>query len=314
MTKPLVSVAMPLYNAAAHLPAALGLIRAQTYANLEIILCDNASTDATGEICERAAAEDARIRVIRQPRNLGPTPNFNRGVAEKRGAFFMWAAHDDEKSPEFVAECVSALQRNPSASMACTWTTIVTRDGERLHQPYSPAISSPRLHERVAAFVADPQCVAFYGLYRSSVVDAIGPMDPYLDGDRRYLFQTILRGPFEVVPEPLFRFRMFNTLDDYLRTGYSMRPGAADFDLDLYRHFPRLLAGAGVRGEEYVRTVEAMRTTLQPYFENRSAHLIARVLSQSEPDARDLFAFARQYPPMLRSRMFWGALRRVLLR
>ena len=313
MSEPLVSVAMPLYNAAAHLPAALGLIRSQTYANLEIILCDNASTDATPEICEQAARDDARIRVIRQPRNLGPTPNFNRGLAEKRGELFMWAAHDDEKSLEFVAECVAALERNPFASMACTWTTLVTRDAERVHQPYSPLIASPRLDERVAAFVADRQCVAFYGLYRSQVVDSIGPMDPYLDGDRRYLFQAILRGPFEVVPKPLFRFRMFNTLDDYLAAGYSMRPGAADFDLDLYRYFPRLLAGAGVRGEEYSRTVAALRTTLHPYFENRSAYLISRVLSDAKPSARELIAFARQYPPMLRNRMFWGALRRVML-
>lgn len=317
MTEPLVSVAMPLYNAAAYLPTALDLLRRQTYTNLEIILCDNASTDATPEICERAARDDARIRVIRQPRNLGPTPNFNRGLAEKRGEFFMWAAHDDEKAPEFVAECVAALQRNPSASMACTWTTLVTRDGERVHQPYSPAVSSARLDERVSAFVADSQCVAFYGLYRSPVVDAIGPMDPYLDGDRRYLFQAIIRGPFEVVPKPLFRFRMFNTLDDYVAAGYAMRPGAADFDLDLYRYFPRLLAEAGVRGEEYERTVIAMRATLHRYFENRSAYLVSRVLSESTPrraKARELFAFARQYSPMLRNRMFWGALRRVLLR
>jgi hypothetical protein len=234
----------------------------------------------------------------------------------KRGDLFMWAAHDDEKLPAFVESCVAALQRNPAASMACTSTVLISRDGERVHQPYSPPIASPRLDERLAAFVADTQCVAFYGLYRSSVVDAVGPMDPWLDGDRRYLFKAIIRGPFEVVAKPLFRFRMFNTLDDYLAAGYHLRPGAADFDLDLYRYFPRLLREAGVSGDELRHAVAAMRVPLRPYLDNRAAYLISRVLSDHRgrvAGVRSLAAYSRQYPPLLRNRMFWGALRRVML-
>ena len=314
--RPLVTVAMPLYNAAQHLETALGLIRAQTYENLDIILCDNASTDATPEICAAAARDDSRIRYIRQPRNVGPAPNFNRGLELKRGELFMWAAHDDEKLPEFVAETVAALQRNPAAAMACTWTTLVTRAGERVHQPYSPAIASSHIEERTAAFVADTQCVAFYGLYRSAIVDAIGPMDPWLDGDRRYLFKAIIRGPFEVVPKPLFRFRMFNSLDDYVTAGYKMRPGAADFDLDLYRHFPQLMREAGLDAKAIARAQRAMMNPLRRYFDLRAAYLISRVLSEEKPrreKLRSLFAWGRQYPPMMRTRMFWGALRRVVL-
>jgi glycosyltransferase involved in cell wall biosynthesis len=315
--EPLVSVAMPIYNAAAYLPTALGLIRQQTYANLEILLCDNASTDATPDICAAAAKEDPRIRYFRHSQNIGPQANFNFGFAQKTGELFMWAAHDDEKAPEFVRETLDALRNDPSAAMACTWTVLVTPGGERVHEPYSPAISSPVLAERLRSFVADPQCVAFYGLFRSPVVDAIGPPDVWLDNDRRYLFRTAIRGPFRVVPKPLFRFRMDHTLDDYSRMGFRMRPGAADFDLDLYRYFPRLLAEAGVRGDEYTRTVGAIRSTLRPYFENRSAWLISRLLSDARPRAakvRELSAFARQYPPMVRNRMFWGALRRMVLR
>lgn len=314
MSEPLVTVAMPLYNAAASLETALSLIRAQTYRNLDIILLDNASEDATPEICARAAREDPRIRHVRHPRNLGAVANFNAGRELKRGEFFMWSAHDDEKLPEFVAECVAALQRNAAAVMACTWTTIVTRDGESVHHPYSPAIASPRLGERLAAFVADTQCVAFYGLYRSSIIDAIGPMDPWLDGDRRYLFKAAIRGPFEVVPRVLFRFRLLRGADDYVAAGYPLRPGAADYDLDLYHHFPRLLREAGIRGEELARAENAIRTTLRAYFDNRAAHLISRVLAGEPRPVRSLVAYARQYPPLLRNRMWWGALRRVVLR
>lgn len=313
MGDPLVTVAMPLYNAARHLEETLGLIRAQTYRNLDIILLDNASEDATPEICARAAREDPRVRHVRHPRNIGAVANFNAGRELKRGEFFMWSAHDDEKLPEFVAECVAALQRNPAAVMACTWTVIITRDGERVHHPYSPAISSSRLDERLAAFVADTQCVAFYGLYRSSAVDAVGAMDPWLDGDRRYLFRAAIRGPFEVVPRPLFRFRLLRGADDYVASGYPLRPGAADYDLDLYRYFPRLLREAGVRGEELARAERAIRGTLRTYFDNRAAFLISRVLAGQPRPVRSLLGYARQYPPLLTNRMWWGAMRRVVL-
>lgn len=315
MTEPLVSIALPVYNGERHLAEAIDAIRRQTYRNFDLIVCDNASTDATPEIVARAQAGDPRIRSFRHERNLGPQANFRYGMEQRRGEYFMWAAHDDEKLPEFLAETVAALQRNPAASMACTWTTLVTRDGERVHQPYSPAISSERLEERLPAFVADTQCVAFYGLYRSSVIERIGAPDEWLDADRHYLFKTIVQGPFEVVPKPLFRFRMFNTLDDYLRT-FPMRPGAADYDLDLYRYLPQLMREGGVDEATIGRAWPAMMVPLRPYFQNRATFLIGQLLASSQgrrPKLARLAALAKAYPPLLRQRFFWGAVRRVIL-
>jgi hypothetical protein len=95
-----------------------------------------------------------------------------------------------------------------------------------------------------------------------------------------------------------------------------MRPGAADFDLDLYRHFPRLMRDAGLDETTFREARAAMMVPLRPYFDNRAEYLISRALSQKEPKSerlRSLFAWGRQYPPMMRNRMFWGAVRRVLL-
>src|SRR5438309_145647 len=110
--RPLVTIGMPLFNAADGLDRSLGLIRNQTYQNLEIILSDNASTDATPEICQTAAREDARIRYVRHDNNIGPIANFNSILGLKNGEFFSWAAHDDEKSPEFVEATLEAMLRN----------------------------------------------------------------------------------------------------------------------------------------------------------------------------------------------------------
>jgi glycosyltransferase involved in cell wall biosynthesis len=313
--QPLVSIALPVYNGEEHLAAAIDGILAQTYRNFELIICDNASTDSTPAIIARAQAGDGRIRSFRHERNLGPQANFGFGLEQRRGEYFMWAAHDDEKLPEFLAATVAALQRNPAASMACTWTTLVTREGERVHRPYSPAIASERLEERLAAFVADTHCVAFYGLYRSSVLERIGAPEDWLDADRHYLFKTIVQGPFEVVPQALFRFRMFNTLDDYLRA-FRMRPGAADYDLDLYDYFPRLLREAGVDQAAIRRARAAMLVPLRPYFENRATFLIGQLLAGNEgrrAKLARLAALAWAYPPLLQRRLFWGAVRRVIL-
>lgn len=311
----LVTIAMPLYNGATTLERSLALIRGQTYENLEILLCDDASTDATPDICAAAAKEDDRIQFIRHPRNLGMTANFNFALTIKRGEFFMWAGQDDEKLPEFVASTAAALQRTPKASLACTWTVLVTPQGERVHHPYSPAISSDALAERLQAFVADTQCVAIYGLFRSSVLDRIGPMPPWLDTDRHYLFMTAIRGPFEVVPEPLFRYTLVHGAEDYVRMGLYLRPGAADFDLDLYRYFPQLVREAGHDAATVRRVRAAMAIPLTPYLQRRAEYLIASVLQDRAPARRrlrTLFAYGRQYPPMMKTRMFWGAVRRVL--
>src|SRR3954452_19417915 len=92
---PLVTIGFPVYNGGEQFEAALDALRAQTWRNLDILISDNASTDQTEAICRRAAAEGDRIRYVRQPRNLGPTGNFNFVRKQRKGEFFAWAAHDD---------------------------------------------------------------------------------------------------------------------------------------------------------------------------------------------------------------------------
>ena len=64
--KDVISVVVPVYNVAAYLPACLDSILAQDYENLEILLIDDGSTDASGEICDEYARKDSRIQVIHQ--------------------------------------------------------------------------------------------------------------------------------------------------------------------------------------------------------------------------------------------------------
>jgi len=74
---PLVSLGLPVYNGEDFLAAALESVAVQTLSDYQLIICDNASTDATEIICRGHAAGDTRIQYIRNPENLGAGPNFN---------------------------------------------------------------------------------------------------------------------------------------------------------------------------------------------------------------------------------------------
>ena len=68
---PLVSVGVPVFNGEKYLAEAIESILAQTVTDLELIICDNASTDATEEISRRFAESDERVQYFRNPKNRG---------------------------------------------------------------------------------------------------------------------------------------------------------------------------------------------------------------------------------------------------
>ena len=79
MTKqPRVSIGIPVYNGENYLAEALDSLLRQSFGDFELLISDNASTDRTQEICRAYAARDARIRYVRQDRNIGAGPNHNR--------------------------------------------------------------------------------------------------------------------------------------------------------------------------------------------------------------------------------------------
>ena len=110
---PAVTIGLPVYNGAATVGRAIIALLGQTFADFELIISDNASTDATEEICHDFARRDERIRYIRQPRNRGPAANFAFVLAEARAPLFMWAAADDHWQPDFLAANVEVLGTNP---------------------------------------------------------------------------------------------------------------------------------------------------------------------------------------------------------
>lgn len=120
---PTVTVGIPVYNGASTISCVIESLLAQTFYDFELIISDNASNDGTSKICRQFANADPRIRYVRQKENIGPAANFRFLVDTARAPFFLWAACDDIRSPDFLEENVRFLNANPgyvaSASPNC---------------------------------------------------------------------------------------------------------------------------------------------------------------------------------------------------
>jgi glycosyltransferase involved in cell wall biosynthesis len=220
-SRSLVSIGVPVYNGETGIARALdGLLR-QDYANLEIVISDNGSSDRTPDICREYAARDGRIRYHRSDENHGSSWNFNRVLDLSTGEYFMWAAHDDLREPSFVSACVARLDAEPDAVL-CQARTAMFVDGRRellctAHLGSFHGISDlvGRYRETLSRFPA----TAFYGVYRAAAVRKTRVFQQQIATDVAFIQELSIHGRFVEVPELLFHYfgrEHWNTIDqDY---------------------------------------------------------------------------------------------------
>lgn len=205
--EPTVSLGLPVYNGADYLELALTALRGQTFADFEIIICDNCSTDATERIGRDAAAADPRVRYQRNARNLGAAGNYNLCLAMARGRYFKWCAHDDVVAPSYLEACVALLEAEPDAVLAYPRTTIIDGEGREV-APYDDGIdhhggSAPERFASVLLRRAG-ECNAVFGVIRTDVLRRTGQIRNFPSSDETLLAELALWGRLRQVPEPLF--------------------------------------------------------------------------------------------------------------
>jgi glycosyltransferase involved in cell wall biosynthesis len=207
---PVVSIGLPVYNGERYLDATIRSILRQDFPDLELIVCDNASTDATGEICRQHAAADRRVIYHRQPRNLGAGPNYDDCFHRARGHYFKWAAHDDLLAPDYLSRAVAALDRAPEAVLCTTGITEIGPEGEVLRRYANsfPGIDAADPARRLAAVIHTcHQCEDFFGVFQRQALVGSGLHGTYSGSDRVLLAEMALRGPWVSVSAPVFLHR-----------------------------------------------------------------------------------------------------------
>jgi GT2 family glycosyltransferase len=123
---PRVTVLMTVHNGARHVAQAINSTLAQTFADFELLIVDDASTDDTVAIVN--GYDDPRIRVIRNEQNLNQVVSLNRGLAEARGAYIARLDHDDVSLPERLARQVAFLDAQSQVGVVGSWMDV--RDDE----------------------------------------------------------------------------------------------------------------------------------------------------------------------------------------
>lgn len=121
MTIPLVSVLLPVYNGSRYLKEAIDSVLQQSFADFELIVINDGSTDSTGEII--ASCSDPRIRYFEQ-QNRGLSATLNRAISLARGSYLARQDSDDISYPERFARQVAFLDSNPCCGMVGTWAEI----------------------------------------------------------------------------------------------------------------------------------------------------------------------------------------------
>jgi glycosyltransferase involved in cell wall biosynthesis len=161
-----VCVGVPVYNGADYLEKSLSCLRDQTYREFEVLIYDNCSTDATGEISERFCAEDPRFRYFRQPENRGVMRNFLDVLEAARTPYFMWRAADDTSDLNYIETLFNLLAAHPERDVAASRVLGVNPDGSTGKECLiSPAIEKGGAFGRLAqVFLSHPGWV--YGLFR----------------------------------------------------------------------------------------------------------------------------------------------------
>lgn len=206
---PRVGVGMPVYNGANFVAEAIESLLNQTFEDFELVICDNASTDETPEICLDYAATDRRVRYLRNRTNLGGGPNYRRVFELSRGEFFKIANHDDVSHPEFLERCVSVLDGNPEIVSAYPLTADIDSNSQIIRKlPPSPQFESLDPAARIwEALQFEREPMALFGVMRSEIIARTGLMPSCPSADRVWLAELLMHGRFIEVPEYLYLHR-----------------------------------------------------------------------------------------------------------
>lgn len=131
MDTPLVSVILPTYNGARFIREAIESVLSQEYSNLEMIIIDDASTDATPKIIEEYMMCDSRIIKLHNEQNMKLVASLNRGIEAAR---WMYIARIDDDDiwidPKKLSKQLAYFRENPSLAVVGTFASVIDEEGE----------------------------------------------------------------------------------------------------------------------------------------------------------------------------------------
>jgi glycosyltransferase involved in cell wall biosynthesis len=204
---PSVSVVIPTYNYGRFLDDCLESVVTQTFADFEIIVVDDASTDDTPRIA--ALTSDRRIRYVRHDRNRGVAAAQNTGIDAARGDLVALLGADDLMEPDNLTRKVDVLATQPDVVLVHGPASPINESGMLLFKPRR-STGPATVQHLFPQLLYGNSIVASSVVMRRDALRAVGSFDtslPYAE-DWDLWVRLAFRSPFAYVPDPLVRLRV----------------------------------------------------------------------------------------------------------
>lgn len=206
-----VSVLMPVYNAGKFFRECLDSILAQSFADFELIVCDDASCDDSAAILAEYAARDPRVKVLRNERNMGIARTRNRllGSLPDDCRYIALMDADDVCLPDRLERQLAFLESHPEVGGVGSGLEIIDENSQSTGSRSYP--TSPADIRRIMPLrdvLAQPAM-----MLRRAAVDEIGGYNPecVCCSDYEYWLRMLEKYDFANLPEPVLRYRMSST-------------------------------------------------------------------------------------------------------
>lgn len=201
---PLISVAIPVYNGEATIRETIESVLNQTFSDFELIVINDGSQDSTLDIV--SSIRDPRLKVFSYP-NAGLSASRNRGIDHASGEFISFLDADDLWTPDKLEAQLKALQANPQAAVAYSWTNSIDESGKYLrrgcHVTATGDVYEQLLVRNFLENGSNP-------LIRRQALTAVGKFDESVNAaaDRDMYLRLASRYHFVAVPSPQILYRV----------------------------------------------------------------------------------------------------------
>ena len=200
---PLVTVAMPIFNAGSYLRLAVLSIVRQTFADWELLIIDDGSTD--NALQDIADIQDHRIRILRDGQNKGLAARLNEAINLARGRYLARMDQDDVSYPERFARQIETLERDPELDLVAA--RAVTIDEENRLTGLLPATSQKEIAAKPwrGFYLPHPTWMGRIEWFRKYRYTEPGP---YFCEDQELLLRSYEKSRFGIIEEPLLAYRI----------------------------------------------------------------------------------------------------------
>ncbi len=226
------TIAIPVYNDVKYIGHTIESCLTEAG---QIILCDNASTDGSSEVCAAYAREHPHVTHIRHAENLGAMENFRQPLFDCKTEYFCWVGSHDLLEKNYALPVLETMEQEKDAVLGVGTIQHINESGDNLRRVtksrWAHRSRNKKPLDRVAACVANlKDCFMIYGIFRTKALQKLWIERPILGHDRVILTRAAAMGKILYVPESIFYARDFpasrnSAEDQQRRTAELVRSG-----------------------------------------------------------------------------------------